>query len=82
MKKFSGTGHATGNNIIGLMHFTRCLTKAQTNTHTLRISNTYGFSTTIFFTLKHHNVTLYVLCLSCLKMQVNMQIMDPFSRSL
>jgi len=34
MKKFSGTGHATDNNIIRHMRFTCCLTKAQTHIHT------------------------------------------------
>jgi hypothetical protein len=62
MKKFSGAGHATGNNIIGRMHFTCCLTKAQihTNTHTHTHTHThkhtqnmyYRFSTAKFFYTK------------------------------
>ena len=37
-----------------------------TNTHTLRICNTYCFSTATMVARRRPNVTLYVHCLSCL----------------
>ena len=36
-----------------------------THTHTLKINNTYRFSTATMVTAMHLNVTLYIHCLSC-----------------
>ena len=46
--------------------YLRLYTHAHTHTHTLRICNTYFFSTAKVVTHTHLIVTLYVHCLSCL----------------
>jgi len=43
-----------------------CWIRKATNTHTLRICNTYCFSTAIMIAQRRPNVTLYLHCLSCL----------------
>jgi hypothetical protein len=58
-KEYGRTGQVTGN-ITWSMGFLCWITKA---THTLRISNTYCFSTATVLTQTRLSVTLYVHCL-------------------
>jgi len=43
----------------------RCWIPKATNKHTLRVCNTYCFSTAAVVAQTHLNVKLYVHCLSC-----------------
>ena len=65
MEKYGRAGEATDGNIIRRMRFARSITKAtHTPTHTLRICNTYCFSTVTMVSRTRLIVTLYVHCLS------------------
>jgi hypothetical protein len=61
VEKFGRVGQTTDDNIIQRMRFTCWITKA---TNTLRICNTYSFSTATMITRTSLNVTLYIHCLS------------------
>jgi hypothetical protein len=65
VEKYCRTGQATYYNIIRRMRFACRITKARTQTHTIRC-NTYCFSTATMVTRERLNVTLYVHWLSCL----------------
>jgi hypothetical protein len=62
VEKYCRARRATYNNIIRRMCFARLITKA---INTLRICNTYCFSTAAMVTRTPLSVTLYVYCLSC-----------------
>ena len=76
VKKCGRAGQAMGDNIIWHMRVACWITKA---TNTLRVCNTYCFSTATIVARTHLNVTLYVHCMYCLILQMctNMNIAAP-----
>jgi hypothetical protein len=64
VEKYGSAGQAADDNIIRRMRIACWITKA-TDTHTLRICNTYCFSTAKVVTRTRLNVTSYVRCVSC-----------------
>ena len=70
MEKYSRAGQATDDNMTHALCVldNRVYTRARARTQALGIRNTYLFSTSIMAARTHLNVTLYVHCLSCIKM--------------
>ena len=69
VEKQGRAGQATGDNIITPKRFACLITEptyTHTHTHTLRICNTYCFSTPIMITRNRISITICLLCLSCL----------------
>ena len=62
MEKYGRTGQATDDNMAHAL----CVLDDEGCRHTLRICNTYCFSTATMVARTHVNVTLYILCLSFL----------------
>jgi hypothetical protein len=77
VEKYGTAGQAIDNNIIRRMRFA-CDVNKETNT--LRIRNTYCFSTTTVVTRTRLNITLYVHCLSCLHYMYAVQKLFPVNR--
>jgi hypothetical protein len=67
VEKYGTAGQATDGNIIRRMRTACWITKA-TDTHTLRIFNTYCFSTATVVTRTRLNVTLHVPCQCCCRL--------------
>jgi hypothetical protein len=60
-KKYCRAGQATDGNMANV----HCMLGTKVYKHTLRICNTYCFSTGAMFSRRPLNVTLYIYCLSC-----------------
>jgi len=63
VEKYCRAGQVTDGNIIRRIRIACRIPKA--TMHTLRLCNTYCFSTTTTIARTRHNVSLYVRCPSC-----------------